>query len=129
MPILLDTSVLIDVLRDRPAKDRLRALKGLGEVPYICGITAEEVQRGLRPSEVERANRLLAGFRVAAIRVPEGALAGQWRREFAERGITLSQPDCLIAAAALSVRATLATGNPKHFPMREIAVEHWPVGT
>jgi hypothetical protein len=22
----------------------------------------------------------------------------------------------------------LATGNPKHFPMAELEVEHWPVG-
>jgi predicted nucleic acid-binding protein len=34
----------------------------------------------------------------------------------------------LIAAAALEVGVTLATGNPKDFPMEELEVEHWPVG-
>ena len=47
---------------------------------------------------------------------------------FAARGTTLSQADCLIAAAAYATAAVLATGNPRHFPMTEIEVEHWPVG-
>lgn len=54
--------------------------------------------------------------------------AGQWRREFASEGITLHQADCLIAAAADSLGARLATGNPADFPMEDIPVEHWPVG-
>ena len=41
---------------------------------------------------------------------------------------TLSQADCLIAAAAQSIGARLATGNPKDFSMRALAVEHWPAG-
>jgi hypothetical protein len=28
----------------------------------------------------------------------------------------------------MAVGARLATGNPKHFPMPELEVEHWPVG-
>jgi hypothetical protein len=55
-------------------------------------------------------------------------MAGRWRRDFAAKGVTLSQADCLVAAAALSVGATLATGNPRDFPMRELAVEEWPAG-
>lgn len=31
-------------------------------------------------------------------------------------------------SAALSRRAALATGNPRHFPMPGIIVDHWPVG-
>ena len=58
----------------------------------------------------------------------EGERAGAWRREFAARGVTLSQADCLIAAAAVSVNATLATGNPRDFPMAEVDVDHWPAG-
>ena len=58
----------------------------------------------------------------------EARRAGAWRRQFAERGITLSQADCLIAAAAVEVGVPLATGNPKDFPMEELEVEHWPVG-
>ncbi len=62
------------------------------------------------------------------LREAEGRRAGAWRREFAARGVTLSQADALIAAAALAAGGRLATGNPRHFPQTELTVEHWPPG-
>jgi predicted nucleic acid-binding protein len=128
VPLLLDTSVLIDALRDRPAAARLRRILATGEVPYICAVTADEVQRGVRPGEGGQAAMWLAYFLVAPLGVVEGALSGSWRRDFSQRGVTLHQSDCLIAAAAVGVDATVATGNPKDFPMAGVRVEHWPVG-
>lgn len=128
MALLLDTSVVIDALRARPAENRVRALVAAGEIPYICAVTAEEVQRGVRRSERAKAARVLTTFRIAPLGIVEGALAGDWRRRFAEQGITLHQADCLIAAAAVRLDAVLATGNPKDFPMEGVTVEHWPVG-
>ena len=84
--------------------------------------------RGAFAEEEPVTLRLLHGFQLAPLGRPEGERAGRWRREYAQRGVTLSQPDCLIAAAAVGVGARLATGNPKHFPMSEVEVEHWPVG-
>ena len=84
--------------------------------------------RGLRPAEVAAVETLFDGLRILPIGRAEGRRAGEWRRRFAGRGTTLSQADCLIAAAACATAAVLATGNPRHFPMPEVAVEHWPVG-
>jgi predicted nucleic acid-binding protein len=126
--ILLDSTILIDALRGRPVADRLLRFEGTHERVYVCAVNAEEVERGVRPTERAAAHRLLGGLRVAPLGVPEGVLAGVWRREFAARGITLGQGDCLIAAAAYAVGARLATGNPEDFPMDEVTVEHWPVG-
>ena len=128
MAVLLDTTVLIDALRGRPAEDRLRAIVDRGEIPYVCAVTAEEIHRGLRPGEHEKATRVLGALHEVPLRVIEGALAGTWRRQFAARGITLGQGDCLIAAAAVGVHATIATGNPEDFPMEGVTVDHWPVG-
>jgi predicted nucleic acid-binding protein len=126
---LLDTTVLIDALRGRPAADRIKELHALGDdVPYVCAINVEEIVRGLRSGEDEAVRRLLDGLRLAPLGREQGEHAGRWRREFAGRGVTLSQADCLIAAAALGVRARLITGNPKDFPMQELTVEHWPAG-
>jgi predicted nucleic acid-binding protein len=126
---LLDTTVLIDALRGRPATERIRRLRAGGEeVPHICAINVEEVVRGLRTGEEVAVRRFLDGLRLAPIGRAQAERAGQWRRAFGERGVTLSQADCLIAAAADGVGATLITGNPKDFPMEEVAVEHWPVG-
>lgn len=128
MAILLDTTVLIDALRGRPAAERIRALRARGDVPYVCSVNAEEIARGLLPGEEAAAGRLLRALRPAVLRPREGVMAGEWRRAFARRGITLSQADCLIAAAALAAGARLATGNPRDFPMPELTVDHWPVG-
>jgi predicted nucleic acid-binding protein len=126
--LLLDTTVLIDALRGRAAAERLRRLRGEGAPPYLCAINVEEVWRGIKPSEEVAVGRLLGALRVAPLGRAEGERAARWRAGFASRGVTLSQADCLIAAAAVGVGARLATGNPRDFPMDDLEVEHWPVG-
>jgi predicted nucleic acid-binding protein len=126
--VLLDTTVLIDALRGRGAAERLRGLRRHGDVPFVCAVNVEEVTRGLRPAERPVAQRLMRGLRLATLGRSEGERAGEWRREFAARGITLSQADCLVAAAAVGIDAALATANVDDFPMPELALEHWPVG-
>lgn len=126
--VLLDTTVLIDLLRGREAVSRLRTLRAAGDEPHVCAINVEETVRGLRPGEEEHARRLFEGLWIAPLGVQEGWQAGTWRRDFAARGVTLAQADCLVAAAALSVGGRLATGNPKDFPMPELSVDHWPAG-
>ncbi len=127
-PLLLDTTVLIDVLRGRAAAERLRELRADEPVPYVCAINVEEIWRGARAAEEAVVDRLLGSLRLAPLGAKEGARAGRWRRDFAAEGVTLTQADCLIGAAALGAGATLATGNPKRFPMPELVVEHWPAG-
>ena len=126
--VLLDTTVLVDLLRGRPATERVRRLRVAGDVPWICFVNVEEVVRGLRPTEETAARRLLSGIRQVVLGEAEGWQAGAWRRDYATRGVTLSQADCFVAAAALAIGGRLATGNPRHFPMTELSVEHWPVG-
>lgn len=128
MTLLLDSTVLIDYLRDRAAADAVETRVRQGVALLTTGINVEEVVRGLRPEERQAANALFDGLIIVEIGRTQGWQAGQWRAEFALRGITLSQADCLIAAAAQSVGATLATGNPRDFPMGGVTVEHWPVG-
>lgn len=127
--LLLDTTVLIDALKGREAADRLRALHSRSGPPFICAINVEELWRGARKGEESAIQRLVRGLRIAPLGAAEGELAGRWRRDFAARGITLSQADCLVAAAAIGVGAVLATGNSRDFPMPEVTVEHWPAGS
>lgn len=128
MSLLLDTTVLIDVLRGRPAAGRVRALAERAEAPWICAVNVEEVVHGVRPGEEPAVREFLAGLRLAPLGRAEGQRAGAWRRRYGARGTTLSQADCLIAAAAVGVGAVVATGNARHFPMPEVRIEHWPVG-
>lgn len=44
--LLLDSTVLIDALRGRPAAERLRTLRRRGDEPWTCAICIEEIWRG-----------------------------------------------------------------------------------
>jgi predicted nucleic acid-binding protein len=127
--VLLDTTVLIDYLRGRPgARRRLEDLWRQGDDAYVCAVSVEEVTRGIRKGEEDDFLPLLQGLLVAPLGIPEGRLAGWWRRTLAKRGRTISQADALIAAAAVGVGARIATGNVGDFQLPSVAVEHWPVG-
>lgn len=125
--LLLDSTVIIDALRGRPAAERVRQARRRGDEAWVCAITIEEIWRGILPGEERIVRRMFRALRCAPLGVAEGERAGEWRRSFARRGLTLHQADCLIAAAAVGIGATLVTGDPADFPM-DVNVEHWPVG-
>ena len=126
--VVLDTTVLIDILRGRPVLERLRVLRSRADVAATSAVNVEEIMRGLRPAEHLSAKNLLDGLLVVRVDRAVGERAGTWRRDYAQQGTTLSQADCLIAAAAAAAGGRLATGNPSHFPMPDLLVEHWPIG-
>jgi predicted nucleic acid-binding protein len=125
---VLDSTVLIDYLRGRPTVERVSALAETGDLLATTAINVEEIVRGLWPAEVGAATELVAGLEVLSIDRAAAWQAGEWRRGFSARGVTLWQADCLIAATAKVNGAALVTGNPKDFPMPEVEVVHWPVG-
>ena len=126
--VLLDSTVLIDILRGRPAQQRVRDMRRRGDEPWACAISVEEIWRGIRDGEEQFARRLLRGLRLAPLGIAEGELSGTWRRIYSDRGITLHQADCLVAAASIGIGGDLATGNPDDFPMLGEQLQHWPVG-
>lgn len=126
MLVLLDSTILIDYLRGRPAVERIRRLVTSGATPATSAINVEEIVRGMRSSETDIVDSLVNGLVVLPTNEAVARLSGQWRAEFWSRGITLHQADCLVAATASFHGARLCTGNPKDFPM--IDTEHWPVG-
>lgn len=125
---VLDTTVLIDASRGRAAAGRVAAAVSAGEQMMTSAISVEEFVRGLRAGEEDRVERLVRSLRVLPVTEVEARTSGRWRFEYARRGRTLSQPDCLIAATALTHDAALCTGNVKDFPMPGVRVEHWPAG-
>lgn len=126
--LLLDTSVLIDVLGGRPAAERLRRRRVLGITAFTTAVNVEEVYRGLGPAEEAAAEDLFEWLRVVPLEHAEGRRSGEVRRHLARRGVTLSQSDSLVAAAAATIGAAVVTGNPKDFVQQDVEVEFWPPG-
>jgi predicted nucleic acid-binding protein len=123
--LVLDSTVLIDYLRGRPAADRINALVDTGRDLATTGINVEEIVRGLRPDEAEAARALFAGLLVLSIDAEAGLTAGAWRREAAARGRTRTQADSLIAAAVFLAGARRPPGIQQTSPVRRC---RWSIG-
>jgi len=111
---LLDTSILIDVLRGyEPAKNWIDSLPE-GE-RHISVITAAELLAGCHDqAEQRRAEREFASYSTLWIdeEISESAL-NLYRRFHLSHGVGFL--DCLIAASAIRHELQLATVNLKHF--------------
>ena len=112
--IVLDTTVLIDLLRGHPAA--LSYLRSLDEVPACSEVTRVELMRGVRQRERDATEGLMRSLRWVAldeqIARRAGALGRTWRRSH-----LLATSDLIIAATAEELGADLATSNTRHFPM------------
>lgn len=112
--IVLDTTVLVDVLRGHSAA--LAYLRSLDEVPACSEISRVELLRGIRHREREAVEGLMRTLRWRPVDEEvarrAGGLGRTWRRSHA-----LSTADLIIAATAQELAAGLATSNVRHFPM------------
>ncbi len=116
MILLLDTSVLIDVLRDR--KDRRYLLAALTEEGHqfaTSTVNIGEVYAGLRDGERSEADPLLSSLLRLPVTYEIGRRAGEQKRFYAARGLTFGLIDMIVAATALEHSITLLTDNVKDF--------------
>lgn len=115
MSHVLDTTVLIDLLRGHPGARRF--LTELEDVPVCSEITRVEVVRGLRSPERRAAERLF--LRIDWLPVDEGIAraAGELGRGLRSSHRSVGVADLIIAATADQLRLPLATANVRHFPM------------
>lgn len=117
---IVDTDILINFLRGKgKAKNFLSML--LEESNICCSaITVAEIAAGMRAAEEEKTKALLDQVEVLDVTRDVAEKAGAYKRTI--RGHSLELDDCLIAATAFVHRAILATGNAKHYPMKDIKV-------
>lgn len=117
MIALVDTSVLIDVLRGREAAVALMRSELADGSVHASAITRAEVLGGMRDSEAGPTRALLEILTWHPVDQPVsdrmGELARAWRRSHA--GIDIA--DYAIAATAQLIGARLLTRNVRHFPM------------
>lgn len=117
MRYLLDTSVLIDVLRGR--EEAVGFLTDLAEVPCCSEVTRTEVLRGVRSGERRAAARLLGALDWIAVDARISHAAGELGRAWRRGHPGIDTADLLIAASAELTGTALATANVRHFPMYE----------
>jgi predicted nucleic acid-binding protein len=118
---LVDTSVLIDVLRGVPDRvERLKALVESGHILACSAITVAELFAGMRQKERAPTVALLDSLEHFDVTRPIAERAGLLRREWAARGRTFALPDLLLASTAISHGLLFITDNVRDFPMKEL---------
>ena len=126
MKILLDTSVLIDVLRRRNGRrEALAALVRAHESLATTTLNVAELYAGMRPGEEAATEALLKGLECFDLTGSAARLGGKLKYQWSKGGKTLSLADALIAAIAIEERCALLTDNRKDFPMPEVQLYSW----
>ncbi len=117
MSVLVDTSILIDVLRgERAAADVLRDAREEGQL-HASEVTRLEVLAGMRAKEEKATRALFGAFTWHPVDERVAEAAGELGREWLPRNRGIDSADLAIAATALELDARLLTRNIKHFPM------------
>lgn len=117
MITVVDTSILIDVLRgESAARSALREARVTGPL-HASEVTRLEVLAGMRPHEESATRALFEALTWHPLDARIAEMAGDLGRRWlpAHRGI--DSADLAIAATAVILDARLYTRNIKHFPM------------
>jgi predicted nucleic acid-binding protein len=121
MIILLDTTVLIDVLRNRGNRRHLLAdLAEQGHTLATSAINLAEVYAGMRPHEATETDRLLGSLESYPTTRAIARHAGMLKSSYSQLGKTLSLLDMMVAATALTHGCSLMTDNRKDFPLDKL---------
>ncbi len=127
MKLLLDTSVLIDVLRFRnQRREWLAELVRGGHMLSTTTLNIAELYAGMRPGEEAKTEALLAGLEPFELNGSEARFAGRLKSNWARKGRTLTLEDTIVAAIAIERGCALVTDNRKDFPMPELQLYPLP---
>jgi tRNA(fMet)-specific endonuclease VapC len=128
---VLDTDIVSNLMRPRPEPQLVRRLQAVPitqqtTTAVTIGELAYGARRAERPELYEHAMRLLASVRVLPFDRDAAESYGSIRTTLERAGERLPDPDLRIAATTLVHRATLITGNVRHFKrVPDLAYEDW----
>lgn len=114
---LLDTSVLVDLLRGDPrATGLLRDLATTSD-PWSVTVVRTEVLAGARPEDGSAVREVLDCLRWLPVDETLADLAGRMAAHYGRRHPGIALADYLVAAGTRLLGARLLTRNVRHFPM------------
>jgi predicted nucleic acid-binding protein len=117
MTVVVDTSILIDVLRgETAAAEVLYESRAEGPL-HASEVVRLEVLAGMRPAEQTATVALLNVFTWHPMDRSIAELAGELGRTWLRSNRGTDSADLAIAATTIALGARLITKNIKHFPM------------
>lgn len=130
-PYLLDTDILIHLLRGKRPDLRAKLNALTGQTVAMSAVTLAELETGAAKSRApKRAAQALAALAALLPAIPFDAAAakayGKIRADLEAKGQTIGPMDLLIAATAVSGGYTLVTGNGREFGrVNDLLLEAW----
>lgn len=122
MTILVDSDILIEVMRGRDA-EILAKWDEAAESDHVllCSpVSVAELWHGARPKEHVALTNLFLALTCVPAEAQTGLRAGEYLRQYQKsHGVELG--DALIASAAALNGAVLWTRNRKHYPMKGLS--------
>lgn len=117
---LLDSDVIIWILRGR--EDTIQLMEKIKKevIPSCSVLSVFEIQAGMRRAEESKTNQFLDALKVWAVNKEIATLAAKYVREYRKKSKTLNPIDTMIAATCVLNNLTLVTYNPKDYPIGEL---------
>ena len=126
-PFLLDTNIIVDLLRRRSdTRVLIENLLNQGQPLAACPITITEVYAGMRTHEEKATREFMRSLIFLPVTSEIAEHAGHLKARYARKGKALSVQDATIAAVCIAYGGTLVTENVKDFPMPELALYPLP---
>ena len=117
---LLDTDIIIWVLRGNKKYEDLLQNLALRGTLSISTITIAEIYKNIYPSEIVKTENVLDELQSWDVTPFIAKQAGLYWQQYSKGLKNLNITDCLIAATANVQEAILVSLNKKHFPMKDI---------
>ncbi len=113
-PLLFDTCILIDILKNRA--EAVSLFEDMSVASAISVITIQEILTGIRAGESAAFEDLLVSFEKISVDIEIARTSGSIMRRY-RKSHGLDSNDAVIAATAQIGDYDLITLNLKHFPM------------
>jgi predicted nucleic acid-binding protein len=120
---LLDTTTIVDYLRDKSGvPELLEKLCSEGGLLGCSPVNIVEVYAGMKDKEKAETDEFLNSLECYETDREIAIVAGDLKRKYSRKGVTLSTPDVLIAATAIKKHLILVTNNARHFPIEGLMI-------
>lgn len=125
--LLLDSSIIFDALNSRRGRrEFVRGLMEQGHLLACCPINVAEVYAGLRDHEKAGTDAFLSSLEFFPFTWEVAQKAGLIRREWRQKGKTISFTDASLAAVAIHNNLPFLTDNRKDYPMEDLKLYPLP---
>jgi tRNA(fMet)-specific endonuclease VapC len=128
---MLDTNICIYLIKRRSKTLLARLMAHSPDEVALSSVTLAELEYGVEKSAAVEQNRdalelFVAPFRIEPFGVEASRVYGRIRVGLERRGRPIGGMDLMIAAHALSLKATIVTNNAREFSrVSGLVVENW----